>query len=536
MPALLIDLRRALVMLMLAVRLALGLLAARRRGTPKPEVLIRQTLQELGMTGLKLGQFLALRADLLPLDVCRELGKLFETVAPMGFSTVRDVIETDLGEPLSSLFSEFETESIAAASVAQVHIARNRDGQMVAVKVQRPGLLRQFDADMRNLNRLAATVDLLGVMGEISLVEVIGEFAKYTRRELDFVMEGQTAERLRASAVCGEIVPRIYWGLSSHRVLTMEFIEGVSLAKASALLSSGREAELLELLPDLDIREVLHNLAFASLHQLYIIGFFHADPHPGNILICPGNRIAFLDFGIFGEVSPMQKEILTLYLEELIKGNLDQTARYYARLYLPTERTEAKNFQRDARAVLSRWYEAVKSPDKSFKTRMLAKVSDEMLTAVRRNHLRPSIDIVLFTRGLVVMDATILQLCQNFDLLSELHRFFAKFRPGAIGKLNDMLSPEPNLPTLLELALTSASSLNEMMESLTAGRFELSVTVRDSAQAARRENRRVKRIVMGLMASALMMLTRLVSTPAPRWNLFAAAGALLILALAPWRK
>jgi ubiquinone biosynthesis protein len=518
------------------LRLGLSVLASRLRGGPRPAALVRLTLQKLGMTGLKFGQFLALRSDLFSPEVCEELGKLFESVAPMEFATVRAVIEADLGEPFEVLFSEFETVSIAAASIAQVHLARNRDGHRVAVKVQRPNLEKRFHADMRIMLRLVAIVDALGVMGELKLVDAVGEFAKYTSRELDFVIEGQTADRLREAAKCGEIVPWIYWGLSSRRVLTMEFIEGISMAKAGSLLAAGNEIELRRLLPDLDLPLALHNLTRASLHQLYVTGFFHADPHPGNILLCPGNRIAFLDFGIFGEVSPMQKEVLARYLEELVYGNLDQCVRFYARVYTPTERTDIGAFQREAKSVLHQWYEIVKSPGGSSQDRLVARFSDEMLTVVRHHYLRITVDTLLFWRALVVLDASILQLWSGFDLVGELRGFFAEFRPGIIDRTVEILTPETHLASLVRLVTESAGRLDEVMSEIASGRFEATVTLKESPATRQRENRRIRTYVLALLGASVMLLGRVFTAPVSRDAVWATALVCFVLSLIRWKK
>jgi ubiquinone biosynthesis protein len=499
-------------------------------------VLVRKSLQDLGMTGLKMGQFLALRSDLLPPEVCRELGKLFEDATPMDFSTVRFVIESDLGEPLENLFSDFQTAPIAAASIAQVHEARSRDGERVAVKVQRPNLERIFNADMRNLRRFAIVIDALGILGELSLVSVADEFAKYTRRELDFLTEGRTADRLRASAVSQEIVPRIFWGLSTRRVLTMEFVGGVSLGKATALLAAGRGQELFRILPDLNLSKATHNLAFAFLHQLFVTGFFQADPHPGNVLLCPGNRVAFLDFGIFGEVSPMQKEVLARYIEEVSMGKLDEAVRYYARVYTPSDRTDLDAFRREAKAVLNGWYESSKAAGSPFRQRMVARFSDEMLGAVRHHHLRISIDTLLFWRAMIVLDATLLQLWDGFDLLSELREFFAQYRPGIIDRALEILVPDRRLGTLVQLLSNSAGRVDEVLSGLVAGRFELGVIVKESPQQRRHENRRLGAIILSLVGISVLALTRISTDATVRKLIWSAALICFTVSLGRLRK
>lgn len=532
----LFDLRRTTVLLWQALRLCVALLIPRWSGGQRLEVLVRKSLQDLGMTGLKMGQFLALRSDLLPPEVCRELGKLFEDATPMDFSTVRFVIESDLGEPLENLFSDFQTAPIAAASIAQVHEARSRDGERVAVKVQRPNLERIFNADMRNLRRFAIVIDALGILGELSLVSVADEFAKYTRRELDFLTEGRTADRLRASAVSQEIVPRIFWGLSTRRVLTMEFVGGVSLGKATALLAAGRGQELFRILPDLNLSKATHNLAFAFLHQLFVTGFFQADPHPGNVLLCPGNRVAFLDFGIFGEVSPMQKEVLARYIEEVSMGKLDEAVRYYARVYTPSDRTDLDAFRREAKAVLNGWYESSKAAGSPFRQRMVARFSDEMLGAVRHHHLRISIDTLLFWRAMIVLDATLLQLWDGFDLLSELREFFAQYRPGIIDRALEILVPDRRLGTLVQLLSNSAGRVDEVLSGLVAGRFELGVIVKESPQQRRHENRRLGAIILSLVGISVLALTRISTDATVRKLIWSAALICFTVSLGRLRK
>lgn len=530
------DLQRATVLLWHALRLSGALLLSYWKKGRTAAVLIRIALQDLGITGVKMGQFLALRSDLLPPEICRELGKLFEDASPMDFQDVKSVIESDLGEPFENLFADFQSAPIASASISQVHAAWSRDGVKVAVKVQRPRLERTFNADMRNLRRLASAADALHLAGQLSITGIADEFARFTRRELDFITEGQTADRLRVSAVSNEIVPRILWALSSRRVLTMEFVEGVSMRRATALLAAGKDQELFRLLPDLDLSEALHNLAFASLHQLFVSGFFHADPHPGNIILCPGNRIAFLDFGIFGDVSPMQREVLARYIEEISAGNLDEGIRYFARVFSPTERTDFAAFQREARAVFAGWYESAQSPDGPFRQRMVARFADVMFTVVRHQNLRINIDTLLFWRSMIVLDATILQLWEGFDLLGELRDFFAAYRPGIADRLIETLNPERNLIALTQLAANSPGRVDEILSRLVSGRFELSVTVRDSPQTRRSENRRVGAVLFSLVGFSLVLLAGAGTGAAVRNIGWGGALICFLFSLRRWKK
>ena len=328
-----------------------------QRGPAYP-VRIRLALEHLGMTYLKLGQFMAMRFDILPMEVCVELRKLFENVPSLPFATIRAVVEAELGQPLERLFSRFETAPVAAASIAQVHEASSLDKERLAVKVQRPGIVSLFETDMRILGRIAALIDWTHWSPGIVAGDVISEFATYTRREMDFVLEGQTADRLRSRATKNEKVPLVYWTMTTAKVLTLEFVDGLSIAEASELLREQGVAAVRKRIANFAPETALHNFAFASLHQLFGTGFFHADPHPGNILLLDDNQVAFVDFGIFGVLTKSRRELLAAYIGSVALGNIERAYRYYARLSVPSGRTNLESFKRETMLVLRDWYEA----------------------------------------------------------------------------------------------------------------------------------------------------------------------------------
>jgi ubiquinone biosynthesis protein len=448
-----LDLTRAITLFRILIRLTValalqGLPGWARKDPPLP-VRMRLALEGFGVTYLKLGQFLATRFDLLPLDVCRELGQLFDHVAPMSFEKVRDVIEQEFQQPLEQLFSAFDRQPVASASIAQVHRARTLQGHDVAVKVQRPGISRVFDADVRNLRRLSQMIDRLGLLGNLSAVDAIEVFASYTRREMDFVIEGQTADRLRSRTINGEIVPLIHWQGTKQRVLTMDFINGLSLAQVHRLKWKGNEDEIRAELPNLNIACALHNIAVAVLHQLFTSGFFHADPHPGNVIICKDNIIAFVDFGIFGSLTDSQRKTLSSYIQGLSQGNVTASFRQLMKLLTPSDSTDCVTFEREIKSILRRWYRAVSDPTLPIQERQSGKFSGEMIESIRRHRMRMGMDTLLFWRALTALDSTAAILSDNFDLLSELRRFFFETRRQEWFRgLTDHLTGSETLRTL----------------------------------------------------------------------------------------
>jgi ubiquinone biosynthesis protein len=443
---------------------------------------MRHALERLGLTYLKLGQYLAMRRDLLPEDVCQELSQLYEDVSPLTFEEVRAVVETELQGPLAKFFPFFNQKPVAAASVAQVHEARTCFNERVAVKVQRPGIGPIFAADIRNLRRVAALADASGLLGTLSLREVVEEFAKWTSRELDFLVEGRTADRLRQNATAHEVVPVVYWDFTTRKVLTMEFIDGLSLAQIISLIDQGREGEVLARLPNLDLMETGHNMAHAALHQLFVCGFFHGDPHPGNVIILDHNDIAFVDFGIFGELSEHQREILAGYIETLALGNLNEAIRYFSRLTTPTEETGVRAFERDAMNSMRGWYEASKSPVSTFKDRHMGKYFGELLGVVRRHRLRIGAETLLFWRALSALDYSALSMSRHFDLLHELRVFFEQIRPGPLERLIKVLTSQRFLTDVADLSPAMPRYVKNIMNRLAEEESKWALMVRESLE------------------------------------------------------
>jgi len=399
---------------------------------------LRRALEHLGLTYVKLGQFLALRFDLLPADVCRELESLFENVRAEPFERIRSVVESELGAPIAVLFAAFGDSPLASASIAQVHEAVLADGTRVAVKVQRPGIARLFAADMRILRRAAAIADSLRLFRAVSLVEAVDQFWIYTSQELDFVGEGRAADRLRANRTSREVIPRVYWEFTTPRLLTLEFVDGVSIGALIGAYVSGGLPAVRERLPRIALEQVLHNLAFASLHQLFVTGFFHGDPHPGNILVLDDNRVAFVDFGIYGELTARDRELLRSFLEYLALGDFERSFHSYSRLFDTTERTDFAAFKRETMRLMQSWFRLSRDPRNPAEHRLAARFSDEMSLLVRKNYLRMSMETLLFWRVLVILDATALRFSAHFDLLRELRSFFQQER---IADLARALSP-----------------------------------------------------------------------------------------------
>ena len=279
----------------------------------EPPVQVRLALEELGPTFVKLGQILAGRADLFGPEFITEFEKLHSRVPPVPVEVLRPQLREDLGGEPEAVFARFDTEPLAAASIAQVHRARLHDGTEVVVKIRRPGIAQTIDADLRLLARLAAVVEAeLPAFKPYRPQQLVRELASSLKRELDLASECRQAERISANMAVFPwiVVPRVHWAHTSERVNVQDFVGGVPGYALDQLTALGMDRQLLA-----------ERGAEAVLKMIVEDGFFHADPHPGNVFYLEGNRIAFIDFGMVGRLSERRRDEMLALLLGLVERN-----------------------------------------------------------------------------------------------------------------------------------------------------------------------------------------------------------------------
>ncbi len=281
------------------------------RNTTLPSgVRLRLALEKLGPLFIKFGQMLSTRRDLLPPDVADELAKLQDQVPPFAFSEVQKSIETAFGLPLNQIYSQFEPVAVASASVAQVHFAHLIDGQEVAVKVLRPGIAKVISQDLHLLKSLAWLLQTISSEGKrLKPLEVVDEFARHTKHELDLTLEAANCSQLARNFTPKDdvrarlLIPEVYWDYCRKEVMTMQRMHGTPISQIDVLRANG-----------IDITKLAHDGVEIFFTQVFRDGFFHADMHPGNIQVAndgldKGKYIA-LDFGIMGSLSDIDKYYL----------------------------------------------------------------------------------------------------------------------------------------------------------------------------------------------------------------------------------
>lgn len=308
---------------------------------------LRLSLEELGPTFVKLGQILSTRPDILPADVIEELKLLQDSVKPFPFSQAKAMIETEFGASLDSIYQEFDEIPAAAASISQVHRARLVTGVPVAVKVQRPGIEATIDSDLNILKDLAHFIDHHTKYGRLyDLSSMVAEFEKTIKNELDFTKEGENADIFRKNFRRDEgvAVPQIRWIQTTRRVLTMEYIDGIHLNNAPGLERAG-----------IDRRKLAERLAASVCNQILRDGFFHADPHPGNIQVLPDGTIVFLDLGMVGRLSEAKKKMLSNFFIGVTSRDSALVVRSMIDMDAVSSRGNIRKFESDLDQIIDKY-------------------------------------------------------------------------------------------------------------------------------------------------------------------------------------
>ncbi|MGD0231977.1 MAG: AarF/ABC1/UbiB kinase family protein [Syntrophorhabdales bacterium] len=372
---------------------------------------VRELLERLGPTFVKLGQILSLRADFVGEDLSRELSRLQSDVAPFSFDHVERIIEEDLGRPSDQVFHAFDRQPVAAASLAQVHRAFLHDGTEVAVKVQRPDIRKTIEQDIQLLLYLGRIAErFVPSVRPYNPVQVVREFADWTGRELDFSVEGHSAERFRFAFRDNPHIkiPVIYWDYTSRRILTMEYIHGVRADDIAAIEREG-----------LDRRELALCGVDAQLQQILIDGFFHADPHPGNSFAMGGNRLCFYDFGMVGYLKEKQRRELVSCLVAFANRDIERFLAHFLHLARVTGASEVAAFEKDASQILSEVFFSPTNPS-------IAWIFFRLINRGAARLIGFPADLALFSKALITTEAMGRALYPDFDFNEHLTPFVKK--------------------------------------------------------------------------------------------------------------
>ena len=379
-------------------------------------VRLRVALEDLGGSFIKFGQMLALQPDILSLEYCNGLFDLLDRIKPFEYCEVEQIFVAETGKTPVEIFDSFDPEPIATASIGQVHVAY-LDGRKVAVKVQRPSVETDFAGDIRLMSATMSVIKRLHLRGLYWMLEPTGEFLRWTREELDYRYEARYMERLRRNASKNphESVPEVFWPHTSRRTLVCEFFEGDTMLSYLRALESGdarmfEELEAIGFEPDRTARHIIDNF----LGDVFQHGMFHADLHPANLMILPGNTVGYIDFGITGTISRYSRRNLVALTLAYTRGDLEGMCEAFFRISVFDSETSQTRFREGLKIFAETWYETAGRERRLRKNFTLVML--DMLRLSRRTGVWPERDVVKYIRSAIAIDGLITRFAPSFDL------------------------------------------------------------------------------------------------------------------------
>ena len=469
---------------------------------------LRKTLERLGPTFVKLGQVASTRPDLIPEDVIAELRMLQDDVAPFPDAEAFALIEAELGAPISELFLDFERTPLAAASLGQVYRATLPDGTTVVVKVQRPNVEAIVTCDLDILVTQARFVQQHSEMADrYDMVGITQEFSEAVRGELNYLDEGSNAERLAQMFEGDETVhfPKVYWEFTTRRVLTLERLEGLPFNKPDELTAAGQDR------PELAKRGI-----YCYLEQIFVHGFYHADPHPGNLFALADGRVGFTDFGRCGTISKVGRD----QLADLFMAIVDEDPA----LAVDTLFTAAgspgdivvSELEREVSRLITKYY------NKSLNQIRMGDLINEVMNLVRDHHLALPSELAMLLTTLVVLEGLGTLLDPTFDFVAVTAPFArkmtnARLEPAALSR-----TLMQSMRRILNIGQDLPESLSRLLHRAGQGEFRVAVHPTGFEPIMKRLEEAVNRLSFALVVAAFvvglsLMLSRTIMPEAFVW-------------------
>ncbi|MCG6969759.1 MAG: ubiquinone biosynthesis protein UbiB [Gammaproteobacteria bacterium] len=462
--------------------------------TPKR---VSHAMQELGPTFIKLGQILATRVDLFPPDWIAEFEALQDSIPPIPFEQLRDQLQQDLGEPPEKVFFKLETQALAAASIAQVHKAHLEDGSEVVLKIRRPGIRAKIEADLRLLARVADIAEKeIEELRRFHPKEIVQQFTHSLRRELDLASEGRYMERAAANFADDPNIEiaRVYWQWTSERLIVQSYLHGIHGRDLKAVEAQG-----------LDRRLLAKRGANAVLKMVLEDGFYHADPHAGNVLYLPTNRIAFLDFGMMGRLSETRREQIVRLLNAMVNKDVGGVTDILLDWAGDTS-ADINNLTIEVDAFLDSYHGV---PLKQLK---LASMLGDITLIMRNHQLTLPPDLTLLFKVFITLEGLGRLLDPDFDMVAQATPFltramYLRYTPEAIAKRGLR-----NVGSIVDVIANMPQDIRRLLRTTRRGGLQVHVDITKLDRFGRQVDRAASRITVGLVTAALIVGSSIVMT------------------------
>jgi len=467
---------------------------------------VRLALEELGPTFVKAGQIMSNRPDLLPQELIVELEKLQDLVPPFPVAEARRLIEEELGASIPSLFREFTDIPIASASIAQVHRAVLLSGEDVVIKVQRPRLKQVIEVDVEIMLHLATLMEeYLYGMDIINPVGIIKEFERSIKKEIDFTIEAMHISRFSRNFQANPTiyVPKVYRDLTTRKILTMEFIDGIKVSKVNALIEAGNDPET-----------IANRGADLVLKQVFEHGFFHADPHAGNILVLDNNTICFLDFGMMGSLLPKHRECLGSIVVGIVNRDMKKIIKATLQLSRSRHIEDADRLEYELSDLVDKYYYL---PLKDINMGELLTSWFELVVA-HKAKFPP--DMYLLTKALITIEGVGRSVDPTFDMMSHAKPFAKKLLKDRLSARRLAKDIYLSASEFSLLARDLPSEMREIIEQIKLGEAKIAFEHRGLEPVLNKGDQISNRIAFAIVLAALIVGSALIimSKTPPMWR------------------
>lgn len=451
----------------------------------------RMAMEELGPTFIKFGQLLSTRPDILPEDYLIELRRLQDNVQPFSGNQARKVIEKELNLPLDSLFESFDETPLAAASIGQVHKAVLPGGKKVVVKVQRPNIIKTIEQDLGILEEIAGLLDKYTTAGRLyNFTGIVSEFKRITLRELNYHREARNAERLYSNFLHDNsiLIPAIYWNYTTPRVLTMEYMQGVTLNNKEGLNKG-----------NFNKRIIVEKLTRAYLKQILTDGFFHGDPHPGNIGVLQGEKVYFLDFGVVGSLTDGQRQTIGQLLTGFITGNSGQVLSSIIKLGIVTDKTDKKELKRELERLQEKYYNC------PLKEIQIGKLLYELMEISYRQQMHFPAELTILAKTFFTLEGLISELEPDFSVAEILQPFGEEFLRDKFSRRRIAASVFKNLLNFKRLLEIFPEYLGAILEKGASNSVKIKIEVIEIDKVLHRFNNMINRLSFSIVLASIIV-------------------------------
>ena len=454
---------------------------------------ITQVMKELGPTFIKLGQLLSTRRDLLPKDYVIEFAKLQDEVTSVPMEQIESTVLEEMGSQISDVFAEFEADALASASIGQVHRAKLVTGEDVVVKIQRPGIERLIKTDLEILEDIAKFIEQrTQLVANYNITDMLVEFRISLLEELDFSLEGRNAEIFKNNLQedSSVYIPIVFWEYTKQRVLVMEYVKGTKIGGREKMIAAGYNP-----------KQIAENLVEAMIKQIYTDGFFHSDPHPGNLAVLPGNRnkIVFMDFGQVGYLDEGIREKAADMVLALLRHDIDAVVKGLLQIGIVRGQPNMSHLRRDV-SRLERKYYGMSLQDIEVSTSI-----QELMEVASRYNIRVPTDFVMAAKAGVTLEGTIRDLAPELSLVEIGKPFAVKVYLHRYDPRKIIHKTQQNSFRLFSTLMHLPELLEDLIDNIRSGRLALSIELKDLPMAINQLKSTVNRLAISIIFSSLLI-------------------------------